>query len=114
MSSAHIDLEYDHRRMVRRLVKKTTVVSCQKGLMGMGPNLATRLYDISEDGLRLILRQPLSPGEEIEVNFTAAGTSKTVTVESTVVWCSKEEKEGYCVAAKFVSPLSYEAIFHII
>src|SRR5437879_4766316 len=112
MSSANIDLETDHRRMVRRLMKKTTLGTCQKGTLGMGPTLPTRLHDISEDGIRIILKTPFSPGEEIEVSLTPIGTNRALAVEAAVVWCSKEEKDGYCVAAKFISPLSYEAIFH--
>ena len=103
----------EHRRMVRRLVKKTTLGTCQKGNSGLGPVLETRLHDISEDGIRVILKVPMAPGDEIEISITPIGTGRPLTVEAAIVWCSKEQGSGFCVAGKFLSPLSYEAIYHM-
>jgi hypothetical protein len=103
----------DHRRMKRRPVKKTVSVTCRKGMLGPGPNLAVRLRDISEDGVQLVIKSALAKGDVIEICFSATGLPSNLSREATVAWCSGPEPDGFRIGARFRNPLGYEHIFQM-
>src|SRR5262249_19188150 len=54
----------ERRTTLRRKSLRVLSVSCLEGSMGLGPNLAIALLDISESGARLLIKQPLKKGQE--------------------------------------------------
>jgi len=101
--------------MKRRLAKKGTAVVCRKGTMGLGPNVAMRLHDISEDGVRLFIKTALAKGDEVEVSLTPPGISKAKVLTAVVAWCTAaQEGNGFWAGAKFRNPMSYSEIFHLV
>jgi hypothetical protein len=105
----------DHRRIKRRATKKGTSVICRKGKLGLGPNLAIRIRDISEEGTRLLLKSQLAKGDDIEITLTAPGTSRPLTVMAVVAWSvPAKEGDGFWTGAKFRNPLNYSDMFHFI
>jgi hypothetical protein len=103
----------EQRRMPRKPPKPGTVVECRKGTLGLGADLAIAMLDISVDGVLMMIREPLSVGEEIEICVTALGFSRPRRLEATVVRCTKEEGVGYCMAAQFSTALNYVDIYHL-
>jgi hypothetical protein len=103
----------DHRRMKRKLARKSVSVICRKGTLGLGPNLAVRMHDLSVDGAQLVINSPLAKGDVIEVCFSAPGIFGKLSREATVAWCSDTLPEGYRIGARFQRPLAYEQVFQM-
>jgi hypothetical protein len=99
--------------MKRRMAKKTVNVICRKGMLGLGPNLAVRLHDISVDGVQLVVKSALAKGDVIEVVFSAPGLPSNLAREAVVAWCSGPEPGGFRIGARFRNPLVYEHVFHM-
>ncbi len=113
MSEPIAEPHKDHRRMKRKSAKKSISVSCRKGMMGLGPNLAIRLADVSVDGAQIIVKTRLANGEVVEVSFSAPGLPPTLSREGTVAWCSDTDPSGFHIGVRFRSPLAYEHVFHM-
>lgn len=75
--------------------------------MGLGPDLAVSLHDLSESGLRLVLAMPLPPGQEVEVGLTGPGQGRPVVVLGEIVWCQPRDAASHWVGIKLRKRLSY-------
>jgi PilZ domain len=107
------DLQNDHRRMKRLAVKKSTSVICRKGTLGLGPNLAIQVLDVSVDGAQLLVNSVLRLGEELELSFAPTGFTEPLIRLAVVVWCSAKEGDGYHVGVRFMDSLEYQDIYHM-
>src|SRR4051794_24132172 len=77
-----------NRRLARRFVpKRSTRVVCLKGRWGLGRSVADGVLDLSESGVRLRLKEPLIPGQEVEVSLEGAQVPRPVRMEAVVMWC---------------------------
>ena len=47
--------------------------------MGLGANIAVRVLDLSDSGVRLLVRRAVKPGQEVEVTLESIGLVKPVT-----------------------------------
>jgi hypothetical protein len=63
----------ERRLTPRRLTKPGVQVICREGSLGLGPNVALSVYDISETGIRLVVKSALATGQEIEVELIGPG-----------------------------------------
>jgi hypothetical protein len=96
------------RPRARRNPPKTTCkVSCRRGSVGLGPNLALAILDVSELGIRLRVREALDPRQEIEVGLEGLGHACPLRVPAQVVWCVAMADGFYCIGARFQSRLTY-------
>jgi hypothetical protein len=58
----------------RRLpARATTRIECRKGPHGLGPNLAEAALDLCDTEARLLLKEPLGKGTEVELLIHGAG-----------------------------------------
>jgi hypothetical protein len=64
------------------------LVSCLPGTLGLGRDIAVRLQDFSEEGIRLVVTTLLMPGDEVEACMSPVGQSKAVTITGTIIWSS--------------------------
>ena len=97
-----------NRRVSRRLVpRKGTKVTCQKGSLGLGPNLAVGVLDISESGVRLLLKAPLDVHQDVEVNLLGPGKGRPFKVLADVIWCVAAADGTFCVGARFQKALRF-------
>ena len=94
------------RSSVRRPAKRSSRATCQKGSLGLGADLALRLVDLSETGVRLLLRTELGAGQEVEVGILAQGQGRPVRRLANVVWCVAAEA-GYVAGLRFQRALGY-------
>lgn len=97
-----------NRRASRRAPLRGTVrVECRKGSMGLGPNLVHSPLDISETGVRLILKVDLRRGQEVEVLLTGGGFTRPVKKLGTVIWSLPTENNCFCVGVRFDGSLGF-------
>jgi hypothetical protein len=70
----------------RRKPKSGTRVVCRKGTLGLSPNLALSLIDLSEWGVCLLIKGSLKQGDEVEVALSAPGCGRDIVRFGDVVW----------------------------
>jgi hypothetical protein len=97
-----------NRRASRRAPLRGTVrVECRKGSMGLGANLVHAPLDISETGVRLILKVDVRRGQEVEILITGGGFTKPVKKIGAVIWSLPTENSCYCVGVRFDGSLGF-------
>ncbi len=97
-----------NRRASRRQPARCNArIECRKGSLGLGRNLVKRFLDLSETGVRLLLSDELTRGQEAEILFEPRGAGKPIKRIGRVVWSVKAGEDGYCVGVHFDKPLSY-------
>jgi hypothetical protein len=97
-----------NRRARRRLALSTlTKVECRKGTLGLGADLNVATLDISETGVRLVLKAWLKVGQEVEVVLKGGWTCKPLKRLAKVIWALLLETGNWCVGLQFDKPLPY-------
>jgi hypothetical protein len=76
----------------------------------MGPNLAVRLLDLSEGGVRVIVTSPLQPQQEVEVSLLPPAGLREVVRRGVVVWAVPTESGEFCVGIRFEKRLEYSIV----
>ncbi len=85
-------------------------MACRAGLLGLGPNLANTLLDLSETGIRLIAREPLKRGQQVEVNLQPPHNFAPVTRAAIVIWAIRTLEGTYCAGLQFQRRLPYAVL----
>ena len=97
----------NRRSSARRKPKTTAKVTCVGGTMGIGPNLALSMLDVSETGIRLVLKKAAAVGQEVEVGLEGVGDHRPAKVAARVIWCAALADGSYCIGARFLKALPY-------
>jgi hypothetical protein len=94
-------------RRVRRLPSKgSTKVKAYRNALGLGPNIAVRPLDISEHGVRLVLKEELPTNHEFEIVLEGS-TLQPFKCLANVVWCIKAEDGTHLVGASLQKHVPY-------
>jgi hypothetical protein len=96
----------DRRRLRRKVGKRGTSLTCRKGALGLGKDIAVGLLDITEEGARLLVKEELQAGAEVEITFNGVGVNKRVVALATVVWCMAETGH-FAIGVKFRDRMPY-------
>jgi hypothetical protein len=88
------DTPRNRRTSRRRPPRSGLRVAVRAGTMGLGPDLAAGLIDLSEDGLCVRLKAPLPLKSEAEVCFEKVGSSRPIKVTAEVRWCVTDPDGG--------------------
>jgi hypothetical protein len=96
----------NQRRSRRQPPKGGTRVRAYGNLLGIGANLGVKLLDLSETGVRLVLKSDLPPGQQFVVELESIG-SRAVRMPCIVVWSVEAADGGFVVGAAFQKTLSY-------
>lgn len=88
------DTERNRRTSRRRPPRSGVKVSVRAGTMGLGPDLAAGVIDVSEDGLCVRLKAPLPIKTEAEVSFEKVGSGRPIKVLAEVRWCVTDPDGG--------------------
>ena len=83
------------RTSLRRKPRCGTRLVCRKGTLGLGPNVALSLLNLSEWGACLLVGEFLKMGQEIEIVLSALGCPRDVFRLGDVVW-SFADLDGTC------------------
>lgn len=97
----------NRRRARRRAPKRSTKIFCYKGPLGLGPNLALAILDLSETGVRAVLKEPLPQKQEVEINLDSLNHRRPLKVMGDVVWCVAAADGTWCVGIQFQRALGY-------
>jgi hypothetical protein len=97
-----------NRRRFRRLKTRRTIKAyCSRGLPGQKANLALEILDLSETGIRLLLKEPLRKDHHVELNLELITNRMPFRVQGRVVWCVAAADWTHCVGVQFYNPLGY-------
>jgi hypothetical protein len=75
--------------------------------MDLGPNLALGLLDISETGVRMVVKERLSEKEEISLALEGPSHRQPLRRVARVVWCLETAEQTFCIGALFDKRLLY-------
>ena len=104
-----------NRRRSRRARAKTWVqAECRPGGYGLGPNLSQRVLDLSETGVRLIVREPLEVAAEVEIILSAYGLTRPLKRVGVVRWQLSLDDGHFCVGIEFQRPLPYRELLVLV
>lgn len=108
---SEIEVAQKNRRSSRRRTAKlSTKVTCFKGSLGLGHNLAVKVLDLSETGIRIVLKSALPTGQEIEVSLQGPYHCRPFKVLARVMWCVEAADGTFCVGAHFQKGLCYSGL----
>jgi hypothetical protein len=97
----------NRRSALRRTPKGSAKVHCYAGKYGLGPNVAVGLLDVSEYGVRLIVKTAAKPGREIEIGLETVRGQRPTVVKAEVAWCVELADGNFCLGARFDKPLDW-------
>jgi hypothetical protein len=98
---------------MRRPARGGSKVTCRKGVLGLGPNLAVSLLDVSETGVRLLITEALQPRQEVEVCLLAPGHVREIKHAGQVVWAVATADGAHCVGILFDRQIPYSAVLDL-
>ena len=94
------------RRSRRSASKTSTCLRIYRTAMGLGPNIASSLLDLSETGLRVVLKEAVTVGQEVEVNLERV-TGQTSKSSANVVWVIPATDGTFVVGLRLQKTLEY-------
>jgi c-di-GMP-binding flagellar brake protein YcgR len=91
----------NRRATRRRGVPRATHVECRQGTLGLGPNLAHAIADLSQTGASIVVSQALQKGQEVEIILTNAGQQKPLKLLAEVARSIPTEGNRFIVGVRF-------------
>jgi hypothetical protein len=103
-----------NRRAGRRLRPRVKVkVTCRKGTLDLGPNVALGLLDISETGCRLLHREALPAGQEVFLTLDGPTGGRPARRAAMVVWSVAAAAGTFAAGVCFDKALGYATLPHL-
>jgi PilZ domain len=100
----------NRRLSKRKSARKSALVEVRKGALGLAANVAVQLLDISERGVRVIVKSPFQEHDEVEITLDGQGLKKAIKRIAVVCWSFKLESGEYATGFHFEKPLSYREV----
>jgi hypothetical protein len=97
----------------RRPPRPGTRVEVRRGQLGMGPDVALALLDVSEAGARIRLKAPVRPGDAVEVALWPPGGARSVRGPARVVWCRGDAHGAVQVGVRLRRRLVPQDLFEL-
>ncbi len=91
----------ERRRASRNPAKGLARVECRQIPLNTGTDLAVVTLDLSDSGLRLVTRQPLEPGELVDLALFAHGLARPARRTGRVVWSVPMAGGQACIGVAF-------------
>jgi hypothetical protein len=104
----------NRRVFPRRAPKRKPKISCYKGALDLGTNLALSLLDISESGVRLLIKSGLDPGQEVNLSLEGITHKRPLKATGKIVWCVAAQDGSFCVGIRLEKYLPYQEISKLI
>lgn len=86
----------------------------RRGSLGLGSDLAVELIDVSDDGLCVLLKEPVAPGEEAEVAIGRPMGGKLTKRIVRVAWCRPGWRKGFLVEVVMSRRLSHVQVNELV
>src|SRR5262249_3787402 len=97
---------HNKRRCRRQVPKRSAKAIAFRNALGLGPNVATGILDVSEFGARLLLVEQLRVGQEFEVDLETVAT-RPIKRLAVVVWLIEAVDGRFVTGVRFEKALSY-------
>ncbi len=103
----------NRRIAMRRPVKGKVKVVCYKGSLDLGANIAVRVLDVSETGLRVLLTTALEKGQEVLIVLEGQGHMRPIKNPGRVVWSVPTEDAQFATGIQLDKYLKYKDLSHL-
>ena len=97
----------NRRRSRRGIARSNLRLECRKGSYGLGPNLTSKVLDVSDTGARIVVTQPIDVLGEVEIIVNGYGMKGMIKRLGNIRWQVKLETGEYCVGVEFQKCLPY-------
>ena len=97
----------NRRSSTRLAAKPSSRVLVRKGTLDIGPNLALKLLDVSERGIRLVLQVPVVQGQDVSIALESVAHGRPIKCRGRVVWVVETAEEEFCTGIRLDKPLEY-------
>src|SRR5262245_54676513 len=98
---------------MRRSPKRSSKITCRKGHLGLGPNIGLRMLDLSEAGVRMIVKVQLAEKDEVEIGFMAPADMREIFRKGKVVWVVPTADGEFCIGVLFEKFLPYTNVIDL-
>jgi c-di-GMP-binding flagellar brake protein YcgR len=96
------------RRQNRRYPAQASVaIEVRKGTMGLGPNLALHLLDLSVDGAGVLMKNELQEKDEVEIILSGHGVGPNIKRIARVHWVTKLESDHFVIGFSFEKQIPF-------
>jgi PilZ domain len=102
----------NRRRGCRLKAKPSIRIDLTKG--GFGRSLARSILDISQTGVRLVVKEPLAANQEVLVELECMNHRGPIKSRGRVIWCQCLADGTHCVGVDFASPISHYDFIQLI
>jgi hypothetical protein len=100
-----------NKRGSRRIgTNSLTKIECRKGGLGLGPNILAYPLDISETGIRLVLKTEVVKGHEVEVVLQGGSVVQPLRRRAQVVWVVRLQDGTWCSGLLFQKCVPYKDV----
>jgi len=103
----------NRRTSSRRPTRSGIRVSLRAGTLGLGPDLAAGLVDVSEDGVCVRVKTLLALDSEAEVILDKVGSSRPIKMVAEVRWCQGDAAGGFRAGLRFRHRLPYKDLMEL-
>jgi hypothetical protein len=105
----------ERRILTRYPVRAGATVECHRGPEGLGPDLTVDPLNLSETGIRLLLREAVAVGEVVRLRLIADGLPEPLVRQGKVVWSlGLPASDYYFAGVHFDRPLPREQLEQLI
>jgi hypothetical protein len=104
---------YGHGSGQFRPAKGAVRVTCRRGVLDMGPNLAVSLLALSQAGACLAVGEALAPGREVSVGLTGPGYRRPMVCVGRVVWSAPAADRTHHAGVVFHDRLPYRELVEL-
>ncbi len=100
----------NRRASARRRARRAITLHCRRGALGLGPDVSLGLLDVSERGVQLLFKEPLKPGDEVEIVLDGYGLQKPIRRMSQVRWVQALPDGRWCGGVRFDKIITYREL----
>ncbi len=100
----------NRRSSQRKPPRRSVKVECRKGALGLGPNIAAGFLDLSEGGVRLLLKIDTQPGDEVELQMLGYGMKTAIKRLANICWSLPLENGLFAAGVHFQKRLPYRDV----
>jgi len=91
----------------RRKAKSCVKACCRRGSLDLGPNIGVGLLDLSETGVRLVLREQVLLHHEVSVTLEGPHSRQPLKRIGRVMWCLETAEKNFVAGVQFDKRLPY-------
>jgi hypothetical protein len=103
----------NRRITMRRRLKNCIKATCRKGVLDLGSNLALTVLDVSQTGIRLVIKEKLDFNQVVAVTLEGAHRRRPLRHTAKVAWCMETADQEFCVGLCFEKRLPYAELIRM-